>query len=145
VVPEGLLNQETDLFTRTRNFAIAALAAAGAATGASPALADTAASTQSCFFANQWQSWKSPSPDVILIRVNLHDVYRLQLTGPSPELNYPDVHLISEFHGSDSVCGPLDLQLEVSDGHGFRVPIIVRSMTKLTPEEAAAIPPKFRP
>ena len=132
--------------TPSRVIAIAALAAVGLASGGmAPARADAPPSTRSCFFANQWQSWRSPSPDVILIRVNLHDVYRLQLTGDAPELSYPDVHLVSKFHGSNTVCGPLDLQLEISDGHGFRVPIIVRSMTKLTPEEAAAIPPKFRP
>ena len=134
------------MFAHTRTLAVAALAAAGAmATGIGPAFSATPAPAQNCFFSSQWQGWRSPSPDVILIRVNLHDIYRLQLTGATPELNYPDVHLVSKFEGSDTVCGPLDLQLEISDGHGFRVPIIVRSMTKLTAEEAAAIPPKFRP
>jgi len=33
----------------------------------------------------------------------------------------------------------------VSDGHGFLAPLIAKSMVKLTPEEVAAIPRKFRP
>ncbi len=125
-------------------FAIALLAAASAATIATtPALARDEG--RSCFFANQWESWRSPAPDVILIRVNLHDVYELRLSSPAPELDYPDVHLVSKFHGTNSVCDPLDLQLEVSDNHGFRSPIIVRSMRKLTPDEVAQIPRRYRP
>ena len=46
----------------------------------------------------------------------------------------------------DWICSPLDLQLQVVDMHGaFREPLIVKSITKLTPAEVAAIPPKFRP
>jgi len=127
-----------------KGFAAALLAAVSIATlAATPALARDGG--RSCFFANQWESWRSPAPDVILIRVNLHDIYELRLSSPAPELGYPDVHLVSRFQGSNSVCDPLDLQLEVSDNHGFRSPIIVRSMRKLTPEEVAQIPRRFRP
>ena|SRR5438552_12056276 len=100
---------------------------------------------QSCFFITQWQGWKSPAPDVIYLGVNLHDVYRVQLSGPSPMLQSPGVHLVSINRGSSSICNALDLDLKVSDGHGFTEPLIARSLTKLTPEEVAAIPPKFRP
>ena len=47
--------------------------------------------------------------------------------------------------GSDTVCDALDLDLSVSDGHGFREFLIATSITKLTPAEVAAIPLKFRP
>lgn len=115
---------------------------------ASPALADTATAPsagRNCFWARDWQGWKSPSPDVIYIRVRTHDVYRLDLAASASDLSWPNQHLISKFHGSDVVCSPLDLELYVSDGHGMREPLFVKSITKLTPEEAAAIPPKFRP
>jgi hypothetical protein len=75
----------------------------------------------------------------------MHDVYRVQLSAGSRELQWPDAHLVSKTRGSDSVCDALDLDLSVSDGHGFREPLIATSITKLTPDEVAAIPPKFRP
>ena len=99
-----------------------------------------------CFFINQWRGWKAPSPDVIYIGVNLHDVYKIQLSDGSPELQWPDAHLISLSRGGgNTVCDALDLDLSVSDGHGMRQPLIATSLTKLTPDEVAAIPPKFKP
>ena len=113
---------------------------------AAPAVADTDKSTgQSCFWARDWQGWKSPSPNLIYIRVGGRDIYRIDLSSGSSSLDWPDQHLITVFRGSDSVCSPLDLELYVSDDHGMREPLFVKAITKLTPDEAAAIPPKFRP
>lgn len=99
-----------------------------------------------CFLAAKWSGWKSPSPDVVYLRVNISDIYRLDLSAGSSELNDPDVHLKSVIRGSDWICSPLDLQLEVVDSHGaFREPLIVKSITRLTPDEVRAIPPKYRP
>jgi hypothetical protein len=47
--------------------------------------------------------------------------------------------------GSSSICGPLDLQLALSDGHGFYMPLIASSLVKLTPEQIAALPRKDLP
>ncbi|MNY81658.1 hypothetical protein D3C86_2233300 [compost metagenome] len=47
--------------------------------------------------------------------------------------------------GVDTVCGPLDLDLRVSDGFGMAMPIMAKSIVKLTPEQIAAIPKKQRP
>jgi hypothetical protein len=114
------------------------------AIAAPPGQAATARA-QNCFFINEWRGWKAPSPDVIYLSVNMHDVYRVELSAGSPELQWPNAHLVSESRGGDSVCDALDLDLSVSDGHGFREPLIARSIDKLTPAEVAAIPPKFRP
>jgi hypothetical protein len=93
-----------------------------------------------------WESWKSPAPDVIFIRVSLNQVYRLDLSAGSPMLQDPDVHLVNKMYGSDWVCTPLDLQLWVSeDLGGMREGLIVKSIRRLTPAEIAAIPPKYRP
>ena len=121
-------------------FGLAATLALGAA---APALA--AAGNHPCFFISQWQGWKSPSPNVIYLGVNNHDVYRVDLSAGSSELQSPGVHLVSVFRGTSSVCDALDLDLKASDGHGFTEALIARSLTKLTPEEIAAIPPKYRP
>ncbi len=47
--------------------------------------------------------------------------------------------------GSDRICTPIDLDLRVSDGFGMAMPIRAKTITKLTPEEIAAIPKKDRP
>src|SRR5438045_6080541 len=92
-----------------------------------------------CFFITQWDGWKAPSPTVIYLGVNMHDVYRLDLAAPSPQLQWPDVHLVSINRGSNSICSAIDLQLAVSDNHGFKEPLFPKRLTKLTPEEVAAI------
>ena len=122
-----------------------------------------------CFYITQWSGWKSPSPNVIYLGVNQHDVYRVDLSAGSPLLQYPDVHLVSRTRGPETICSAIDLQLEVSDDVGFRgrlgegfrggfgggfdggfdegasEPLIASKLTKLTPDEVAAIPKRYRP
>ncbi|HEY1447881.1 MAG TPA: hypothetical protein VGF33_05050 [Caulobacteraceae bacterium] len=118
--------------------AFAALPVA-AATGA-------ASSRAPCFFINQWEGWKAPDANTIYMRVNLRDIYRADLSAGSQHLTWPGTyHLISKVVGSSSICTPLDLQLAVSDSHGFYQPLIVRSLVKLTPEQIAALPRKDLP
>ena len=132
---------------RVKRIRAGLLAGVAAALLAGPALAASAKPDQTpCFFVTQWQGWKSPSPDVIYLGVNLHDVYRVDLSAGSPLLQAPDVHLVSRTTGPDTVCSALDLsQLSVSDNHGFKEPLFPSKLTKLTPEEIAAIPKKYRP
>ncbi|HXV01370.1 MAG TPA: hypothetical protein VG166_12825 [Caulobacteraceae bacterium] len=121
-----------------------AAALAALALAALPAAAG--ATDHPCFFVNQWQGWKADGPNVLYLRVNLRDVYRADLSAGSQQLTWPgSYHLVSRVEGSNSICGPLDLQLAVSDGHGYYQPLIVRSLVKLTREEAAALPPRLRP
>jgi hypothetical protein len=113
-----------------------------------PALAAAATPTkpQNCFFTTQWAGWHAPNPTSIYLRVNLHDIYRVDLEGSSPMLTWPEVHLVNVVNGPDTVCGPLDLQLSVvEDGGGAREPLIAKAVTKLTPEQVAAIPKKDLP
>jgi hypothetical protein len=131
--------------------------------GAGAARADAPTDRTPCFFITQWHGWKSPSPDVLYLGVNMHDVYRVDLSAGSRMLRDPTVHLVSRTTGSASVCSALDLQLDVVDdvggsgrfggglggigglGGGMREPLIASKLTKLTPEEVAAIPKQFRP
>jgi hypothetical protein len=139
--------------------ALLCIAAATALT-AGAALADAPTDRTPCFFITQWHGWKSPSPNVLYLGVNMHDVYRVDLSAGSRMLRDPSVHLVSRTYGSASVCSALDLQLDVVDdmggggrfgggidglGGGMREPLIASKLTKLTPEEVAAIPKQFRP
>ena len=112
-----------------------------------PTDAGGARSANSCFLVSDWRGWKSPSPTVIYLRVGVSDVYRLDLAGGSYQLRAPNVHLINRVRGGSAwVCHPLDLDLAVADDHGqLREPLIVTSITKLSSEEAKAIPAKFQP
>jgi hypothetical protein len=131
--------------------------AVGAAllTSVGAAYADAPTDRTPCFFITQWHGWKSPAPNVLYLGVNMHDVYRVDLSAGSRMLRDPTVHLVSRSRGSTSVCSAIDLDLDVVDntggggigglGGGMRQPLIASKLTKLTPDEVAAIPKQFRP
>jgi hypothetical protein len=123
---------------------VAVLGFSVSANAAAPA-PEAAAAKQSCFFSSSWHGWRSPSPDVIYLRVNVRDVYRVDLSVGSKLLLWPDSHLINQVRGRNSICSGLDLDLMVSDGGGFREPLIAKSVVKLTPDEVATIPKKYLP
>ena len=103
-------------------------------------------SNKACFSARDWGNWRaSPDARSIYLRVGVNQVFRLDLASACPELNFPNAHLISKIRGSDFICSPLDLDLQVSEGRDTAVPCIVRGMTALTREEAAALPRDLRP
>lgn len=129
----------------------------GAATGVTAALAlfglasaqtsaPGRAAANACFFANQFRQWKDVDDKTITIRVNVNDIYRLEMASPCPELTYADSHLVNRVVGSHAICSPIDWDLSVSSGVGMvQAPCIVAKMTKLTPKEVAAMPRKDLP
>jgi hypothetical protein len=122
-------------------FLAGVLAAATIATGQT-----ALAQPNQCFFESQWQSWKAPNDRTIYLGVTGHKVYRLDLAGSCPELTWPDARRISrDREGAGSICGPLDFDLKVAEQGGPATPCIVKSMTLMTPDEAAALPRGVRP
>ena len=122
---------------------VAASATLGGAASAAPA-ADT--NGRNCFTVNDWHGWSSPSPDVLYLAVNFRDVYKAELAQPVEGLNLVDTVVISDETGLRSICNAVDLHLIMTHrGGGSRRGLIVKSLTKLTPEEIAAIPKKYRP
>jgi hypothetical protein len=122
---------------------VVASATLGGAAAAAPA-ADT--NGRHCFTVNDWHGWSSPSPDVLYLAVNFKDVYKATLAQPVEGLNLVDTVVISDEAGLRSICSAVDLHLIMTHrGGGSRQGLIVRSLTKLTPEEIAAIPKKYRP
>ncbi len=131
-----------------KNLVLSALigATAAALTAAPITAAGAAPAHSDCFLSRDWQGWKSPAPDVIYLRVGLREIYRLDLSAGSNSLSDPGVHLVNRLRGSDWVCSPLDLQLSVADDQGvYHEPLIVKSITHLTPDEVRAIPPRDLP
>lgn len=121
-----------------------ALAAAGVLSLAGAAAARPAVNAP-CFFVTQWNGWKAPDANTLYLGVNQHEVYQVDLSAGSPQLQYPSMHLVSIVRGSSSICSSLDLDLKIADNNGFSTPLIAKSLRKLTPEEVAAIPRKYRP
>ncbi|MDB5457396.1 MAG: hypothetical protein JWP92_2981 [Caulobacter sp.] len=126
------------------------IAAAALAFTAGAAVADVPAKpakpVRSCFQYSDWDGgWVAPQPDVIYLRVRMKDVYRLDLNNGSNLLTSPGVHLVSVVRGGGTVCSPIDLNLKVSDSSGIAIPLFVKAITKLTPEQVAALPKKSRP
>jgi hypothetical protein len=125
--------------------AAAALVAAPAFAQQAKRAAPVALRGADCFFSRDWRGWKSPSPDVLYVRVRQHDVYRIDLGSGGPRLDSPSMHLVSISRGSDRICAPIDLDLRVSDSIGPPIPLFPRGIVKLTPEQAKALPKEARP
>jgi len=120
------------------------LAGVAAALIGGQALATTDNPEIPCFHITEWQGWKAPDRNTLYLGVNGHDVDQVDLKVSPPGLMWPDAQLISEAQGSSAICTALDLQLAVVNANGLRQPIIAHKLTKLTPEESAAIPKKYR-
>lgn len=106
--------------------------------------AESPAGRQSCFFVNQYWNWKAPNDKTIYVHVFADKFYRLDLASSCPALMWPNPHLVMNVHGPDTICNALDWQLSVVDG-GIHMPCIVRTMTQLSADQAASIPPKYKP
>jgi hypothetical protein len=117
-----------------------AAAAIGTGAAAKPQHGDA------CFLSRNWEEWTAPGDgDYLLLRVGVHDFYRVDLAPGTHVHRGIDRFLVNIVRGSDWICSPLDLDLTLSDHLGFREPLIARSLRKLTPEEVAAIPRKDLP
>jgi hypothetical protein len=119
-----------------------------AATGASAATDPKPGpkSGKDCFLSNRWDGWSAPgSADLLYLRVNTRDIYRVDLSPGTRVRKDPGYFLVNRVRGSNWICSPLDLDLTLSDHHGFEQGLIARSLRKLTPQEIAAIPRKDLP
>jgi len=101
---------------------------------------------QRCFRDIDFENWKAPDPQTMIIRVRGRRYFRVELSNKCYNLMVPAAHLITRFHGSDLVCGAVDWDLKVAqDVHDIAEPCIVKSMRPLSPAEVAALPKRYRP
>ena len=114
---------------------------------ATAAQATSPQSRQNCFPAGgAWRSWSAAANgDVLYLRVNINDIYRVDLTPGSRAYKSPGYFLVNRVRGSGWICSAIDLDLTLASDYGFRKPLIAVSMRKLTPAEVAAIPRKDLP
>jgi hypothetical protein len=101
--------------------------------------------SQNCFRMSQLQSTRADGDQRIYARVNVNDYYRIDLAFRCTSLpTTVDGLVLTPAGGKDLICTSLDLDLKVND-HGALESCPIKSITKLTPEEVAAIPKKSKP
>lgn len=109
-----------------------------------------AAPTDGCFRTGDIDRHKVADDRTLYIRVGNRDIFRLNMVaaclsgiGPSDPL------IIREAAGAPYACRPLDLDVSVARGGltsgGGTTPCLVQSMSRLTPDEVAALPDRYRP
>jgi hypothetical protein len=127
---------------------VLAAAAALALMSQTPAAAAATATPgrDACFASSSWSGWTaSQAGDALYLRVGLRDVYRVQLSPGAAARKNAGEFLVSQVRGSNWICSPLDLDLAISDDHGFRRPLIATGLRKLSAPEVAALTPRERP
>jgi hypothetical protein len=125
-----------------RNISIIALALT---LGVAALATDAQAAPRSCFSMRQLESTRPDGDQRIYARVNLNQVYRLDLAFRCPALRDQEGIVLVPAGGEDNICGPLDLDLRAREVGGGSTPCMIKSITKLTAAEAAALPPKVKP
>ena len=104
---------------------------------------DAAKPARACFFNRDVRGFAAPDDRTLYLRVRSKDIYRLDLMGRCPDLDW-ETQVGLDSRGSSSICAPIDVQVRVRGPIGVtRCP--VSEITRLTPEEAAALPRKSRP
>ncbi len=125
-----------------RALCLSAIAAA-ALSAAFPAAAQI--NRENCFRMSMLSSTRPDGDRRIYARVGVSTFYRIDLAHRCASLPYEGNFLVLEpAGGSDLICSPIDLDLKVND-HGAKEACFIKSITRLTPEEAAAIPRKAKP
>ena len=126
------------------------LAAALTAALAGPALAQEpakpAAASSQCFRMSQIDNHTKGDDQTVYLSVRHRDVYRLGMSGNClAGASSNDALVMAPTAGVDLICRPLDLDLKVRTSPGMFSPCIINDITKLTPEQVAALPPKVKP
>ncbi len=107
--------------------------------------AAAAAAPGSCFQMSQLQNTLPDGDQRIYARVGLHDIYRLDLAFRCSALLSKEGIVLIPAGGNNLICTPLDLDLRARELGGSSTPCPIKSITRLTPEEAAALPAKVKP
>jgi hypothetical protein len=121
--------------------ALAGLILAGCANTASDKTAGAEPRpARQCFFASTVSSFSAVDERTVHVRVGVKDVYRLDLFGRCPDVDWnQQIALVSR--GGNSICSGLDATIITKGPIGpQRCP--VSKVTKLTPEEVAALKAK---
>jgi hypothetical protein len=108
-----------------------------------PALA---AAAPHCFSSASIDGWRVADAKTVYLRADVSRIYRMDLSHECETLRVPDVRLVIRQRTGDVICSATDIDLRAGDlSGGPPEPCFLKSMTELSPAEAAALPKKFRP
>jgi hypothetical protein len=124
---------------------ILALAPLLGLTAATESRAQQSHTANQCFFTRDIQNYLAPDDRTLYLRVRNSAIYRIDLVNACPEMpmNIGRIAL-QTVAGSGMICRAIDLDLKVSS-NGTSTACLIKSLHKLTPEEAAALPKEDRP
>jgi hypothetical protein len=122
-----------------KRLSVAAVAVALAVAGGGA----SAHAAEQCFYMNNIQNSRAADDSTVYLRVGVSDIYRIDMQNPCPNLQNSKL-IVRSVSGSGQICHAIDVDLKVAD-EGFRAACVARDITKLTPDEAAALPSKIRP
>jgi hypothetical protein len=127
--------------------ALGALGLALAAGLPAPVEAADAKPARTCFWTRDIENHSFGGPSTIYLRVRPKQVIALETNNNCTTAHLQGDPLIFDLGpNSGQVCSPLDINLKIGDpSHGPPTPCIIKSIRKLTPAEAAAIPKKLQP
>lgn len=111
-----------------------------------PPVAAADAPADACFRTRDIDNHRVADPRTLYIRVANRDIFRIEtsaacLSGAGPN----DPLVIREATGTSLVCRPIDIDISIARGVGGSSPCIIQSLTRLTPDEVAALPDRIRP
>ena len=96
-----------------------------------------------CFSPRDVQSWRAADNRTVYVRVGVNRVYRMQLMGPCPNVDWTQRLGIQSFGGTQ-ICSGIDATIIAPTPIGpRRCP--VTQITELTPAEIQAMPARNRP
>ena len=129
---------------------VAAALAACADYPAPMASAQPAASSagSQCFdYADMRGHTFSPDNRTIYLNIADREVFQLDVDGTclGGAISGDPLVIVRRGGSGPSVCSPVDLDISVKGAGDVTKQCIVRSIRRLTPAEAAALPPKVRP
>ena len=130
---------------RAAILALATLAAAPAVSAAAPAApADPARVSTPCFRLSDLGGHTIASSDTLYYSVRRKEVYKFTFSGSClAGVTTSDPLILEPLGASSQICKPMDLNLGVGGSMSRRC--IIKSIERLTPEQAAALPKKLKP
>ncbi|WP_091737044.1 DUF6491 family protein [Phenylobacterium immobile] len=100
-------------------------------------------SERACFYASNVRGFDAVQDKVLNVKVGANDVYRMELLGSCPNLDYANgIALMSR--NSTFICAGLDATI-VYDGPNGPQRCQISQISKLTAAEAKALPRDARP
>jgi hypothetical protein len=102
-----------------------------------------AAPQHSCFWNREVNSFSAPDDHTVYVRVGVKEVYRLDLMGACPDVQWNNGIALESRPGS-SICSAMEATVITHSPTGPQR-CAVSQLTKLTPAEVAALPKRSRP